>query len=59
MNRRLLIAVILTAIAIAQATRFAMGWPVTIGTVSVPLWASAIAAIVFAALAVLAWRDRR
>jgi hypothetical protein len=46
-------------LAVVQAVRFFEGWPVTINQFSVPLWCSAVAAVVFATLAVLAWRDGR
>ena len=46
-----------SAIAIAQAVRFMLAWPVTINGFSVPLWASALAAVAFGTLAVVVWRD--
>jgi hypothetical protein len=44
-------------LAIVQALRFVRAWPVSINGVAVPLWASAVAALVFGTLAVLVWRD--
>ena len=46
-----------SVLAIFQAVRFFAAWPVTINGFSVPLWVSAIAAIVFAGIAALFWRD--
>ena len=60
MTRSRTIAVLLLGfIAIAQAIRFALGWPVTIGTFAVPLWVSAIAAVVVGTIAVALWREAR
>lgn len=56
---RTIAALLLALIAIAQATRLAFGWPVTIGSFSVPLWASAVAALVAGGIAVMLWRDGR
>ena len=50
---------LLALIAVAQAIRFAFGWPVTIGSFSVPLWASAVAAVVAGLVAVMLWREGR
>lgn len=49
--------IIFAAMAVIQAIRFFQGWPVSINGYSVPVPASALAAIAFAALAVLTWRD--
>jgi hypothetical protein len=38
-------------VALAHLLRVALGWPVTVGTYSVPTWASIIAVMVFALLA--------
>ena len=44
-------------IALVQAVRFVQAWPVSINGFDVPVWASAIAALACAALAVLLWRE--
>ena len=54
---RMLATFVLAAITVVQAIRFLWAWPVLINGFAVPLWASAVAAVVFAALAVLLWRD--
>ena len=54
---RALVAPLFGVMAVVQAVRFAQAWTVTINGFAVPLWASAVAAIGFAALAVLVWRD--
>lgn len=60
MTRSRTIAVLLLGfIAIAQVIRFALGWPVTIGTFAVPLWVSAIAAVLVGTIAVALWREGR
>ena len=56
---RTIAVLLLGVIAIAQAVRFALGWPVTIGSFSVPLWVSAVAALVVGAIAVTLWREGR
>lgn len=58
-NTRLFAVALFSVMAVFQTVRFVRAWPVTIGTFSVPVWASAVAAIAFAALAMLFWRDRR
>ena len=50
---------LLGLIAVGQGLRFALGWPVTIDGFSVPLWASAMAAVVVGAIAVMLWREGR
>jgi mannose/fructose/N-acetylgalactosamine-specific phosphotransferase system component IIC len=54
---RYLAAPLFGVIAIVQAVRFLQAWPVTINGFDVPMWGSAIAAVGFAILAVLVWRD--
>ena len=61
MNRPFtLIAVgLLSLIALLQLLRFVLGWEVTINGVGIPVWASAIAFVVAAGLAVTVWREAR
>jgi len=55
-----LIAIVLLAlIAVLQLLRFVLGWAVTVNGVGIPVWASAIAFVVAAGLAVLVWREAR
>ena len=54
---RMLGILVFAALALVQAVRFLWAWPVLINGFAVPLWASAVAAVVLAALAVLLWRD--
>ena len=56
---RLIAAFLLGLIAVVQALRVALGWPVTVNGFSVPLWASVIAALVAGGVAVMLWRDGR
>ena len=46
-------AFVFLVLAVAQLARFLYGWPVTVAGVSIPVWVSAIAAVVIGALA--AW----
>ena len=55
-----LIAVaLLSLIAVLQLLRFALGWEVTINGVVIPVWASGIAFVVAAGLAITVWREAR
>jgi hypothetical protein len=44
-------------IAVVQALRFAKAWPINVNGFEVPVWASAVAALVFGTVAVLVWRE--
>lgn len=44
-------------LAIVQFTRLLLQWPVQVGSVNVPLWASAVFAIATASFAVWAFRS--
>jgi membrane associated rhomboid family serine protease len=52
-------AVVFGLVAVMQLVRLLMGWPVLINGISIPLWASVIACLVAAALAVMVWRESR
>ncbi|MFD0740353.1 hypothetical protein ACFQZQ_13795 [Lysobacter koreensis] len=47
----------LAVLAALQLTRVLLGWEVVVNGVSVPLWASAIAALVAGGLAAMLWRE--
>ena len=47
-----LAAVVFAIVSILQLARAAVGWPITIGTVEVPVWASWLACVL---AGVLAW----
>ena len=51
--------VLLSLIAILQLLRFILGWEVTVHGVSVPVWASGIAFVVAAGLAVMVRLETR
>jgi len=51
--------VLLSLIALLQLLRFILGWDVTVHGVSVPVWASGIAFVVAAGLAVMVWLEMR
>lgn len=52
------IAVILfSLIALLQLLRVILGWEVTVNGMIIPVWASGIAFVVAAALAVMLWRE--
>ena len=55
-----LIAVgLLSLIAVLQLLRFVFGWQVTVDGVNIPVWASGIAFVVAAGLAVMVWLEAR
>ena len=56
---KILAVLVFGVMAIVQALRFAQAWPVSINGYQVPVMASAFAAIVFAVLGVITWRDGR
>lgn len=46
-------------IAVLQLLRFVLGWEVTVNGLSIPVWASGIAFLVAAGLAVMVWLEAR
>lgn len=46
-------------IAALQAVRFVAGWPVMINGIDIPVWASALFAIIAGGLALMLWRESR
>jgi len=54
---RYVAAPLLGFIAVVQALRFAQAWPINVNGFEVPVWGSAVAALVFGAVAVLVWRE--
>jgi hypothetical protein len=52
-------ALLLAVVAGLQATRFFAGWPVAIDTFALPVWASAVFAIIAGLLALMLWREAR
>jgi hypothetical protein len=51
--------VLLSLIALLQLLRFILGWEVTVHGMSVRVWASGIAFVVAAGLAVMVWLEMR
>ena len=49
---------VFTIIALVQLLRLLIGWEVTIQGFAVPIWASGVAVVVAAGLAVTVWRER-
>lgn len=49
--------VVFSLVALLQLLRVAMGWDVSIGGVLIPSWASVVACVVAATLAVMLWRE--
>jgi len=49
----------LVLIALAQLTRFLMGWDLVVNGFRIPVWASAVAAVAVGFLAAMLWRESR
>ena len=49
----------LVLIALVQATRFLLGWEVTIHGFLVPVWLSGVAFVILGGLAAMLWRESR
>lgn len=52
-------SVVFTLVAAAQLLRVALGWEVRVAGVLIPLWASGIACLIAATLAVMVRRENR
>lgn len=50
---------VFSLVALLQVLRLALGWEVTVNGIHIPLWASAVAAVVAATLAFMVWREGR
>jgi hypothetical protein len=50
---------VFSLIALLQLLRFILGWEVTVNGLSVPVWASGVAFVIAAGLAVMVWRETR
>lgn len=50
---------LLALIALLQFVRFLTGWPVAINGIAVPVWLSAVFAVVAGVLAAMLWRESR
>ena len=50
-------AAVFALVAVLQLLRFVSGWQVIVNGMSIPLWASAVAFLVAAGLAVMVWRE--
>jgi hypothetical protein len=51
--------VVFSLVALLQLLRVALGWEVTVNGLFIPPWASVIACVVAATLAVMLWRESR
>jgi len=49
--------VVFSLVALLQLLRVLSGWEVTVNGVAIPSWASVVAFVVAAALAVMLWRE--
>ena len=52
-------AILFALIGALQLVRFIMGWEVTVNGIAIPVWASGIAFVIAAALAIMLWREAR
>lgn len=51
--------IVFSLIALLQLLRFVLGWEVVVNGLMMPVWASGIAFVIAAALAVMLWREAR
>ena len=51
--------VVFSLVSLLQLLRLLLGWEISINGMAIPLWASAVAFVVAAALAVMVSRERR
>ena len=49
--------VVFTVIALLQLLRAIAGWDIMVNGISIPIWASVVAFVVAAGLAVMLWRE--
>jgi len=49
--------IVLALVALMQLVRFVLGWPIIVNGVQIPVWLSALAAVIAALLAVMLWRE--
>ena len=55
-----LIAIVVFAlVAILQLARFVLNWEVNVNGIAIPVWASGIAFLIAATLAIMVWRERQ
>ena len=47
----------LAFVAVMQAVRFALAWPLMIADTAIPVWASGIAAVIVGLLAAMLWKE--
>ena len=49
--------IVFSLVAFLQLLRVVLGWDITVNGVSIPSWASVVACIVAATLAIMLWRE--
>ncbi|MET0885236.1 MAG: hypothetical protein ABWX92_02205 [Mycetocola sp.] len=49
--------VVFLLVALLQLLRVLSGWEVTVNGMAIPIWASVVALVVAAALAIMLWRE--
>jgi hypothetical protein len=54
-----LAALVFSVVALLHLLRVFFGWPITVNGIFIPLWASAVACLLAAALAFALWREAR
>ena len=57
MKPSLVAAFILAAIALVHLLRLILGWAFIIGTLTVPMWPSAVVVLVFGGLSLMLWKE--
>lgn len=54
----LVAVVVFSLVSLLQLLRLLLGWDIAINGITIPLWASGVAFVVAAGLAVMVWRER-
>ena len=52
-----LAVLVFALVALVQLARFVLAWPVSVNGVQIPVWLSALAAVIAALLALMVWRE--
>ncbi|MEJ7745987.1 MAG: hypothetical protein WKF61_04380 [Luteimonas sp.] len=51
--------IFLGLLALMQLTRFVMRWDVSVNSMSIPVWISAVAFLIAGGLALMLWKENR
>ena len=52
-------SILFSIVALLQLLRFASNWEVNVNGIAIPVWASGVAFVIAASLALMLWREAR